>query len=272
MRMAAAEHGGVRCDEQVSHPAVSAPPAISAMRASQEWPAASRERSARASGESAARQLLERARRRTRRRRAVTIPSTPRERGQRRGDHRQPGSQVLVDLHREDARGQLVERVGDERRVGAAQDVRELVVGARAEQVHVGLALASAETSVLGSPSAHGSDQREGPVGPRGERAPPAARRRAWWPTIAPVKTMRGPGSASSAGSTAAVARAPARRARCRRRSASPRPCQRSGAAARPAARRVASTRSARPAKRFSAARKLAASMPFWAAMSSTQW
>ena len=100
--------------------------AISCRRRSQEWAAAARERSARRSRAVRGERL---------RRAARAIPAASaarahlrhaRERGQRRRDHRQAGGQVLVDLHREDALGQLVARVGDQPGVGAAQHVGQL--------------------------------------------------------------------------------------------------------------------------------------------------
>ncbi len=61
------------------------------------------------------------------------------EGGQRRRDHRQARGEVLVDLHREDALGQRVARVGDQPGVGRPQHVGQLAVGAGAEQVDVRL-------------------------------------------------------------------------------------------------------------------------------------
>ena len=63
----------------------------------------------------------------------------PGEGGQRRGDHRQTGRQVLIDLHREDALGELVAGIGDQPDVCRPQYVRQLRVGAPAEQVDVRL-------------------------------------------------------------------------------------------------------------------------------------
>ena len=91
------------------------------------------------SGESAASSSLER-RPWTRRRGAVTMPSTPRKRRQRRGHDRQPGRQVLVDLHREDARGELVARRRGSAPASAPRRTSgSALVGARPEQVHVRL-------------------------------------------------------------------------------------------------------------------------------------
>ena len=113
---------------------------------------------------------------------AVDVAVEPGKGGQRRGDHRQPGSEVLVDLHREDARGELVDRVGDDRGLGAAQHVGQLPVGAPADAGGCWARRRSSETSVDGSPSADRSDEHDVPVGSLPGERRRAGRCRAWWP------------------------------------------------------------------------------------------
>ena len=125
---------------------------ISSIRASQECEEAARERSARRSGLSAA----------SSRSAASTSsvaspidvdPLDPLQRRQRRAEDRQAGGEVLVDLHREDAAGEVVDRVGDQAGVGAPQDGREVGGVARPDQVDVRGARSRAVRSPPGSPA-----------------------------------------------------------------------------------------------------------------------
>ena len=88
---------------------------------------------------------------------------------------------------------------------------------------------------------------------------------------IAPVKTTRGDGSAAIAGSAgpgwSAVANSPVSAT-----FGASRTCSESARMRRTSSGALARTRSARRAKRSSAARKLAVSMRSCAEMSSTQW
>ena len=125
----------------------------------------------------------------------------PGERGQRRGDHGQPGGEVLVDLHREDARGERVARVGDQAGVGRAQDVGQLARRSAGRAGGCSARRRAPRCRRAGSPGPTGPTSANDHVGRR-RASSTSSGRSSLTATIAPVNTIRGAGSAAIAGSS----------------------------------------------------------------------
>ena len=194
------------------------------------------------------------------------------ERRQRRAEDRQAGGQVLVDLHREDAAGEVVDLVGDQARVGSPQDGRQVAPAARADQVDVRAPLAAARgrrpdprrplgpTRTMLQPGRSAATLRQQREVELGRRRPRPGRR------------AGGGAAPSTAGSTGPGSSAVEKQLRVGDVRRVEDVVARGAASARPGPGRWRARGRRARAKRSSAARKLSASTPFCAATSSTQW